>query len=99
MAATLTLRLRPKSSPFSILDVHGVWFQVRVLSAPPRSLTQTEISRLIANNPELAGIRAGIQSLQAIGRTSGVVSAPLSLLRKIAFPDSRKRSPEQTGIS
>jgi hypothetical protein len=33
------------------------------------------ISRLIANNPELAGIRAGIQSLQAIGRTSGVVSA------------------------
>ena len=26
---------------------------------PPRSLTQTEISRLIANNPELAGIRAG----------------------------------------
>jgi hypothetical protein len=68
------------------------WLEVRVLSSPPRSLTQTEISRLIANNPELAGIRAGIQSLQAIGRTSGVVSAPLSLPRKIAFPDSRNGS-------
>jgi hypothetical protein len=56
---------------------------------PPRSLTQTEISRLVANRPELAGIRARILSLQAIGRTSGVVSAHLSLPRKIAFPDSR----------
>jgi hypothetical protein len=42
--------------------------EVRVLPAPPRSLTQTEISRLVANSPELAGIRARILSLQAIGK-------------------------------
>jgi hypothetical protein len=86
MATTCEIRGRKKR--FLMTD----WLEVRVLSSPPRSLTQTEISRLIANNPELAGIRAGIQSLQAIGRTSGVVSAPLSLPRKIAFPDSRNGS-------
>jgi hypothetical protein len=41
-----------------------VWFEVRVLPAPPRSLTQTEISRFIANSPELAGIRRRILSLR-----------------------------------
>jgi hypothetical protein len=56
MAATLTLRVRPKSSPFCHRDVaaHGDWFLVRVPSAPPRSPTQTEISRFSANSPELA---------------------------------------------
>jgi hypothetical protein len=75
------------------------WYGTIVLKlpAPPRSLTQTEISRFSANSPELAGIRAGIQSLQAIGRTSGVVSAPLSLPRKIAFPDSRNGSWQRLG--
>jgi hypothetical protein len=34
--------------------------EVRVLPAPPRSLAQTEISRLFANGPELAGIDARI---------------------------------------
>ena len=29
-----------------------VWLEVRVLPAPPRSLTQTEISRFNANSPE-----------------------------------------------
>jgi hypothetical protein len=47
---------------------------------------QTEISRLVANSPALAGIRARILSLQAIGRTSGVVSAHLSLPVKSRFP-------------
>ena len=37
-----------------------VWLEVRVLPAPPRSLVQTEISRLVANSPELAGIRLRI---------------------------------------
>ena len=34
-----------------------VWLEVRVLPAPPRSLTQTEISRLVVNSPRrrLAG--------------------------------------------
>jgi hypothetical protein len=34
-----------------------VWLEVRVLPAPPRSPTQTEISRFIVNSPELAGFR------------------------------------------
>ena len=65
-----------------------VWLEVRVLPAPPRSLAQTEISRLVANSPELAGIRARILSLQAVDWISRAVLAPLSLPRKIAFPDS-----------
>jgi hypothetical protein len=64
---TLTLRVRPKSSPFCHRDVaaHEEWFQVRVLSAPPHSLVQTKISSFSANSPELAGIRARILSLQS----------------------------------
>jgi hypothetical protein len=34
-----------------------VWLEVRVLSAPPRSPAQQEISRFSANSPELAAIR------------------------------------------
>ncbi|HEV2715662.1 MAG TPA: hypothetical protein VGU64_10395, partial [Terriglobales bacterium] len=52
---------------------------------------QTEISRLVANSPALAGIRARILSLHAVDWISGAVSASLSLLRKIAFPDSGDR--------
>src|SRR6201981_3234545 len=88
MAATLTLRLRPKSSPFSILDVHGVWFQVRVLSAPPRSHEQTGISRFSANRPELAAICAHILSLQSADWIAGSVSGSLSLPLKI-FPTAK----------
>ena len=68
-----------------------VWLEVRVLPAPPCSLTQTEISRFMANSPELAEIRARILSLQAVDWISGAVSTPLSLARKIAFPHGRGR--------
>ena len=85
-------RIPTDSGLFVRVSAITVWLEVRVLPAPPRSLVQTEISRLVANSPELAGIRARILSLQAIGRTSGVVSAHLSLPRKIAFPDSRDGS-------
>src|SRR5260370_38632901 len=37
-----------------------VWLEVQVFQAPPRSLTQTEIPRPVANSPELAGIRLRI---------------------------------------
>jgi hypothetical protein len=40
------------------------WLEVRVLPAPPRSLTQTEISQFIANCPELAGFRVCASSLK-----------------------------------
>jgi hypothetical protein len=43
-----------------------VWLEVRVLPAPPRSLTQTEISRFSANSPELAGILARVLSPQSV---------------------------------
>jgi hypothetical protein len=48
---------------------------------------QTEISRLVPNSPELARIRVRILSLQAVDWISRAVLAPLSLPRKIAFPD------------
>jgi hypothetical protein len=40
---------------------------------------------------ELAGIRARILSLQSVNEISGAVSGPLSLPRKIAFPDGGDR--------
>jgi hypothetical protein len=62
------------------------WLEVRVLPAPPRSLTQTEISRFSANSPELAGILARVLSPQSVDWISRALSGPLSLPRKIAFP-------------
>jgi hypothetical protein len=54
--------------------------QVRLrLRAPPRSLVQTEISRLVANSPELAGIRVRI----SLCRLS------IGFRDKITFPDGR----------
>jgi hypothetical protein len=57
---------------FAHLLTITAWLEVRVLSTPPRSLTQTEISRLVANSPELSGIRARILSLQAVDWRSQV---------------------------
>jgi hypothetical protein len=48
---------------------------------------QTEISRLVANSPELVGIHARILSLQAVDWISRVALALLSLPRKIPFPN------------
>ena len=74
------------SQHFASQELIIVWLEVRVLPAPPRSLTQTEISRFIANSPELAGIRRRILSLQAGDWVSVAVSAPLSLPAKSRFP-------------
>ena len=41
-----------------------IWFAVRVLPGPPRILVLTEISRLSATSPELAGLISEIWSLQ-----------------------------------
>jgi hypothetical protein len=78
----------PRNTRWSNLAII-VWLEVRVLPGPPRSLAQTEISRLVANSPELAGIRARILSLQAVDWISGVVLGPLSLSCKIPFPGNR----------
>jgi hypothetical protein len=76
-------------------DVGDVW-PAWVIEAvhPPRdcgSLAQTEISRFVANSPELAAIRACILSPQSVDWISRGLSGPLSLPRKIAFPDSGDR--------
>jgi hypothetical protein len=63
------------------------WLEVRVLPGPPRSPEQTGISRFSANRPELAAICARILSLQSADWISRAVLVPLSLPRKIAFPD------------
>ena len=57
----------------------------------PRSLTQTEISQFSANSPEQAGIHAPHLSLQSVDWISRAFSGPLSLPRKIAFPDGEDR--------
>jgi hypothetical protein len=48
---------------FTRVSAITVWLEVRVLPAPPRSPTQTEISRFIVNSPELAGFRVCTSSL------------------------------------
>jgi hypothetical protein len=83
--------VRSSSPPSLRWRLITAWLEVRVFSAPPRSLAQTEISRLVANSPELAGIRAPILSLQAVDWISRVVLALLSLPRKIAFPGNGDR--------
>jgi hypothetical protein len=73
------------------------WNGVGLLPGPPCSLTQTEISRFIANSPEPARIRAHFVSatcrLDFRGRF-GARSAPLTtggLLRRRAFPSAEVR--------
>ena len=57
---------------------------------PPRhSPSRTEIFRLSANSPELAGILARVLSPQSVDWISRALSGPLSLPPKIAFPAGR----------
>jgi hypothetical protein len=43
------------SQHFASQELIIVWLEVRVLPAPPRSLAQTEISRLVLNSPRTSG--------------------------------------------
>jgi hypothetical protein len=66
-----------------------VWLEVRVLPAPPRSLTQTEISRLIANNPDcvcddLQAWRAA-PAQPVVGAIELVVTVPLAKIYAVLF--------------
>jgi Nitrogen regulatory protein P-II len=65
-----------------------VWLEVRVLPTPPRSLAQTEISRLVANSPELAGIRQHILSLRSVYWKSGAIWRLCLCLAKSRFPET-----------
>jgi hypothetical protein len=67
---------------------------VRVLPAPPRSRRLTEITRLLAKSPELAGLPAGAWSLRAAKWIPTAISAPLSLASKFRFPEPRPRQAE-----
>ena len=64
------------------------WHVVRVLPDPPRSRTLTEISRLLAKSPELAGLRGGARSPRAAEWIPTAISALCSGL-KIPFPGNR----------
>jgi hypothetical protein len=82
-------RLVGSSSPPSLRwRLIMAWLEVRVLSAPPRSLAQTEISRLVANSPELAGIRPHILSLRSVYWKSGAIWRLCLCLAKSHFPES-----------
>jgi len=75
------------------------WHVVRVLSAPPRSRRLTEISRLLAKSPELAGLRAGAWSLRAAKWIPMAISAPLSLASKFSFLGNRDGFAETAPVS
>jgi hypothetical protein len=86
--------MQVRSSPLrsSFVMAHSwrliiIWLEVRVLPAPPHSLVGTEIFSLSANSPRTGAIRARILSLRPVDWIYGALSAPLSLPRKIAFPD------------
>ena len=55
----------------------------------PRSRSLTEISRLLAKSPELAGLRAGAWSPRAAKWILTAISAPLSLALKFRFLGNR----------
>ena len=63
-----------------------IWLPVRVLLAPPRSPTLTEISRGLTNTRGFAGRRAGLQSLQGRRTASEAVRGLLSLAIQKPFP-------------
>jgi hypothetical protein len=83
---------RPERAKFPVIfpvsREFDLWRPVRLrLRPPPRSPLQTEISRLVANSPELAGIRVRILSLQAVEldftcRFGAFVSAPKNRVSK-----------------
>ena len=72
------------------------WREVRLrLHPPPRSRSLTEISRLLAKSPELAGLRAGAWSLRAAESDSkGHFGTFVSGL-KIPFPGNRDRAKQR----
>jgi hypothetical protein len=78
-------RLVASSSPPSLRwRLIMAWLEVRVLSAPPRSPIQTEISRCHANSAELAGfLFSGVRD--TIGRASARRSR---LMRLMAFANA-----------
>jgi hypothetical protein len=87
----ISRRIRPSAARRGRLfeGAHNGLVGVRILPAPPRSPTQTEISRFSANSPELAGILARVLSPQSVDWISRALSGPLSLPPKIAFPKGR----------
>jgi hypothetical protein len=66
------------------------------LRPPPRSHSRTEISRLLGNRPELAGLRARLVS--ANGRADPTAfSASLSLAAKFRFPETETVPSQRLG--
>ena len=63
-----------------------VWLPVRVLPAPPRTPTLTEISRGLTNTRGFAGTQGGLQSLLGRRTASEAVRGVLSLATKNRFP-------------
>src|SRR5262249_47132342 len=85
-----------KCRPLQALFI-TVWLEVRVLPAPPRSPTLTEISRSLTNTRGFAGRRAGLQSLQGRRTASEAVRGLLSLAIQKPFPRSVARRSQRLG--
>jgi hypothetical protein len=76
-----------------------VWFEVRVLPAPPRSLVQAEISRLVANSPELAGIRVRSFAIRRCQFANDVLIWPSCLSVTDLCSKRRGRMDERRAVS
>jgi hypothetical protein len=70
------------------------WHAVRILSGPPLSPTFAEISRRLANRPQLAGFAARPPSLSALIWIWKAVSPPYSLASKSRFPETETAAAE-----
>jgi hypothetical protein len=73
-----------------------VWLPVRVLPAPPRTPTLTEISRALTNSPRLRGGvgPAYILSARKKGRFRGSSGPSVSGVQKTVSPEPEKERPE-----
>src|SRR5262245_3230698 len=97
VASNARARSRGQANEPTTFPLITVWLEVRILPGPPGSPRFAEISRRLANSPELAGFRAAARSLQSANWISVPVSVLLSLGLEITFPGNGDRRPQRLG--
>jgi hypothetical protein len=76
-----------------------VWLEVRILPGPPGSPRIAEISRRLANSPELAGMSWSRLVSETVATGAGRYFGPLSLARKNTFPGNGDHECPETGLN
>ena len=74
-----------------------VWFEVRILPAPPRTLSNREISPRLPKGPQLAGSDVGVSvSVETFSGLEAILGE-LSLALGIPFPGNGDRRQQRRG--